>query len=101
MRGALLIVLLVMLLLSNGCASNKGAIQGGRTHHGAAMGALIGTALFPGIGTALGAGLGALGDKAENKKEETFRIIQIKDELQKQLELREKLETLRQGFLIP
>ena len=61
----------------------------------AAFGAVIGTAIFPGVGTLIGAGMGWMGGKRLVKTDKAKRVAELKDELEKQAALRAKIRSLQ------
>lgn len=76
-----------------GCASTpreKASSQDATT-----MGAMIGSMIIPGVGTIVGAGVAWIGNRRLEKAEREKRELEIKDELEKQDLLREKIRKLK------
>ncbi|MDA2931582.1 hypothetical protein MYX19_00225 [Nitrospinae bacterium AH-259-F20] len=66
-RGVMVVVALTVgLLLTTGCATEKGRSAVG----GAVYGSMIGTSIVPGIGSAIGAGVGMLAGAVEGAQKE-------------------------------
>ena len=65
-----------------------------------AWGAVMGTLIFPVVGTAVGAGMGWMGGKKLVKIDNAKRAAEIKDELEKQAVLRARIESLKVSHLL-
>ncbi len=93
-RGVMVVVALTVgLLLTTGCATEKGRSVVG----GAVYGSMIGTSIVPGIGSAIGAGVGMLAGAVEGTQKE--KEAKTQEEAYRQKFYPPQGTTARQGAL--
>ncbi|MBI1986807.1 MAG: hypothetical protein HYS70_00465 [Nitrospinae bacterium] len=92
-RSALSCLLSLLVINSLGCASTPR--ERASSQDATVMGAMMGSMIIPGVGTVVGGGLAWIGNRRLEKAEREKRELEIKDELEKQALLREKIRRLK------
>lgn len=96
--GCVVILILIFAGSLFGCATTTREQK--TTSESATWGAVLGTFIFPVVGTAVGAGVGWMSGKKLVKIDQAKRAAEMKDELEKQAVLRAKIRSLKASHLL-